>query len=61
MAGKIKITMVTLGGVLGIVLWYAEKVATTGMTHLITLADCYSRLAIIRAFEVAYRLYSLPV
>jgi len=68
MTGKIKITAVAMTGILGLVLLYATigimysamSMATT-MSHLVTVADFYSRIAALRVFELTYRIYSLPL
>jgi len=68
MTGKIKITAVAMTGILGLVLLYATigimyaamSMATT-MSHLVTVADFYTRIAALRVFELTYRIYSLPL
>lgn len=68
MTGKIKITAVAMTGILGLVLLYAAigvmyaamSMATT-MSHLVSLADCYTRIVALRMFELTYRIYSLPL
>jgi hypothetical protein len=68
MAEKIKITAVAMTGILGLVLLYATigmlyaamSMATT-MSHLVTVADCYTRVVALRMFELTYRIYSLPL
>jgi hypothetical protein len=49
MAEKIKILAAVGAGALGIV------------NHLLPLFEGFTRLATIRVFEIAYRLYSLPL
>ena len=61
MAGKMKIAAVALTGMLGIGILYAATSTATTVGHVLTVVDCYSRLVLVRVFEVAYRLYTLPV
>ncbi|HEX9284150.1 MAG TPA: hypothetical protein VF879_00640 [Nitrospirales bacterium] len=49
MAEKIKILAAAGAGALGIV------------NHLLPVVEGFTRLATIRVFEIAYRLYSLPL
>jgi len=50
MAEKIKILAAAGAGALGI-----------AMHHLLPVVEGFTRLATIRVFEIAYRLYSLPL
>jgi len=62
MAEKIKILAMT--GTLGIGLLYIvdEATSTTArMTTLVPVVESFTRLATLRVFEIAYRLYSLPL
>ena len=64
MAEKIKILAVAMTGTLGIGLLYMLDEATsaaTRMTPLLPVVESFTRLATVRVFEIAYRLYSLPV
>jgi len=64
MAEKIKILAVGMTGMLGIGLLYIADEATSKaarMTTLVPVVESFTRLATLRVFEIAYRLYSLPV
>lgn len=64
MAEKIKILAVAMTGTLGIGLLYIADEATSKaarMTTLVPVVESFTRLATLRVFEIAYRLYSLPV
>jgi hypothetical protein len=64
MAEKIKILAVAMTGTLGIGLLYIadEATFTAGkMTTLVPVVENFTRLATLRVFEIAYRLYSLPL
>ena len=64
MAEKIKILAAAAGGALGIAVLYILDTATSTavrMHHLLPVIEGFTRLATIRVFEIAYRLYSLPV
>ena len=64
MAEKIKILAVAMTGMLGIGLLYIADEATSKaarMTTLVPVVESFTRLATLRVFEIAYRLYSLPV
>ena len=64
MAEKIKILAVAMTGTLGIGLLYILDEATSRaarMTTLVPVVEGFTRLATARMFEIAYRLYSLPL
>ena len=61
MAGRIKIVAVALTGVLGIGILYTATSTATTISHLLAVMDCYGRVAILRVFEIAYRIYTLPL
>ena len=64
MAEKIKILAVGMTGMLGIGLLYIADEATSKaarMTTLVPVVESFTRLATLRVFEIAYRLYSLPL
>ena len=64
MAEKIKILAAAGAGALGIAVLYVLAMATSTavrMHHLLPVVEGFTRLATIRVFEIAYRLYSLPV
>ena len=64
MAEKIKILAAGMTGMLGIGLLYIADEATSKaarMTTLVPVVESFTRLATLRVFEIAYRLYSLPV
>jgi hypothetical protein len=64
MAEKIKILAAAGAGALGIAVLYVLDIATSTavkMNHLLPVVEGFARLATIRMFEIAYRLYSLPV
>jgi hypothetical protein len=64
MAEKIKILAVAMTGTLGIGLLYIADEATSKaarMTTLVPVVESFTRLATLRVFEIAYRLYSLPL
>ena len=63
MAEKIKILAEAGAGALGIaVLYVSDQAASTTvkMYHLLPVVEGFTRLATLRMFEIAYRLYSLP-
>jgi hypothetical protein len=51
MAERIKIITVAM----------TEMGMATRISNLLPVVDCYARLAMSRIFEIAFRLYSLPV
>ena len=61
MAERIKMVGLVMMGVVGMGLLYAAMSTVTTMGHLLTVADCYGRVVVLRGFEIAYRLYSLPL
>ena len=64
MAEKIKILATARTGTLGIGLLYIANEATSTtarMTTLVPVVESFTRLATLRVFEIAYRLYSLPL
>ena len=64
MAEKIKILAVAMTGTLGIGLLYILDEATSRaarMTTLVPVVEDFTRFATARMFEIAYRLYSLPL
>ena len=64
MAQGIKIIAVVLTGTGGIVRFYLldrTLPTATRISHLLSVIDCYTRLAAWRIFEIAFRLYSFPV
>ena len=64
MAEKIKILAVAMTGTLGIGLLYMLDEATSTaarMTTLVPVVEGFARLATLRVFEIAYRIYSLPL
>jgi hypothetical protein len=64
MAEKIKILAAAGAGALGIAVLYVWDEATSTaarMTTLVPVVESFTRLATVRVFEIAYRLYSLPV
>ncbi len=64
MAEKIKILAVAMTGTLGMaVLSILDEATSTAvrMHHLLPALEGFTRLATVRVFEIAYRLYSLPV
>jgi hypothetical protein len=64
MAEKIKILAVAMTGTLGIGLLYiADETTSTAarMTTLFPVVESFTRIVTLRAFELAYRLYSLPL
>ena len=64
MAEKIKILAVAMTGTLGIGLLYIADEATSTAARIITfvpMVESFTRLATVRVFEIAYRLYSLPL
>jgi hypothetical protein len=64
MPEKIKIVAVAMTGTLGIALLYILDEATSTaarMTTLVPVVEDFARLATLRVFEIAYRLYSLPL
>jgi len=64
MAEKIKILAVAMTGTLGIGLLYiADETTSTAarMTTLVPVVESFTRIVTLRVFEIAYRLYSLPL
>ena len=64
MAEKIKILAVAMTGTLGIGLLYTLDEATSKaarITTVVPVVEGFTRLATVRMFEIAYRLYSLPL
>ena len=64
MAEKIKILAVAMTRTLGMaVLSILDEATSTAvrMHHLLPAVEGFTRLATVRVFEIAYRLYSLPV
>ena len=64
MAEKIKILAVAMTGTLGIGLLYIADETTstaTRMTTLVPVVESFTRIVTLRVFELAYRLYSLPL
>ncbi|HEY3196521.1 MAG TPA: hypothetical protein VGJ57_00785 [Nitrospirales bacterium] len=64
MAERIKIITMALMGAGGIfILYVLDRTSSTAtkISHLLPVIDCYTRLAAWRIFEIAFRLYSLPV
>jgi len=64
MAGKIKILAAAGAGALGIAVLNVLDMATSTavrVNHLLPVVEGFTRLATIRVFEIAYRLFSLPV
>jgi hypothetical protein len=64
MAEKIKILAAGMTGMLGIVMLYVLDEATSTaarVTHLLPVVEGFTRVAILRVFEITYRLYSLPL
>lgn len=64
MAEKIKILAAVGAGMLGIaVLNVLDMAMSTAVkvNHLLPVVEGFTRLATIRVFEIAYRLYSLPL
>ena len=50
MAAKMRLLRVAIAGTVGV-----------GVLHLLTVVDQQTRLLTLRAFEIAYRLYTIPV
>jgi len=64
MAERIKIITVAMAGMGGIgMLFILDRTYSTAtrISNLLPAVDCYARLAVSRIFEIAFRLYSLPV
>ena len=64
MAERTRIITVALMGAGGIFMLYLldrTHASATRITNLLPVVDCYARLAAWRIFEIAFRLYSLPV
>jgi hypothetical protein len=64
MAERIKIITVAMAGMRGTGIFYLlDKTHSTAtrISHLLPVVDSYARLAVSRIFEIAFRLYSLPV
>ena len=64
MAEKIKILAVAMTGTLGIAVLYVLNEATSTaarMHNLLPVVEGVTRHATVRLFEIAYRLYSLPI
>ena len=64
MAEKIKILAVATAGTLGMAVLYVVDEATSTavkMHNLLPVVEGFTRHATVRVFEIAYRLYSLPL
>jgi hypothetical protein len=63
MAARIKIITVAMAGMGTGMFYILDKTHSTAtrISHLLPVVDCYARLAVSRIFEIAFRLYSLPV
>ena len=64
MAETIKILAVAMTGTLGMAVLYVLDEATSTavrMHHLLPVVEGFTRHATVRVFEIAYRLYSLPL
>jgi hypothetical protein len=64
MAEKIKILAVAITGTLGMAVLYVldEATSTTVRMHyLLPVVEGFTRHATVRVFEIAYRLYCLPL
>ena len=64
MAERIRIiTVALMGAGGGFMLYVLDRILSTvtRVGHLLPVIDSYSRLAAWRIFEIAFRLYSLPV
>jgi len=64
MAEKIKILALAITGTLGMAVLHVLDEATSTavrMHHLLPVAEGFTRHATVRAFEIAYRLYCLPL
>jgi hypothetical protein len=61
MMGRVKIFASAVAGVAAIGMFVVTISTQSTLAHLLTAADFYSRLAVVRGFELAYRVYSLPL
>ena len=64
MPEKIKILAVATAGTLGMAVLYVLDEATSTavrMHHLLPVVEGFTRHATVRVFEIAYRLYCLPL
>jgi hypothetical protein len=61
MVGRIKILGSAVAGAVVLGMLFATTSTQVTVSHLLTAADFYSRLAVVRGFEIAYRVYSLPL
>jgi hypothetical protein len=64
MAERIKIIAMAAAGMGSIgILYILHKTHSTAakISNLLPIVDCYARLAVSRIFEIAFRIYSLPV
>jgi hypothetical protein len=61
MVGRVKIFASAVAGGAAIGMLFATTSTQVTLSHVLTAADFYTRLAVVRGFEIAYRVYSLPL
>jgi hypothetical protein len=61
MVGRMKTLARAAARVAAMGMLFATISTQVALSHVLTAADFYSRLAVVRGFEIAYRVYTLPL